>query len=86
MCRYPGSAQVATIQAAVLARTSNAAEADAALRSLKVEDAELQLQIGLIRAQLAAVSGKPGEVSHTAQLICNLGIILCSMFLPTIGN
>lgn len=61
--RYPGSAQVATLQAAVLARTSNAAEADAALGSLKVEDAELQLQIGLIRAQLAAVSGKPGEAT-----------------------
>ena len=51
----------------MLARTSNAAEADAALSSLKVEDAELQLQIGLIRAQLAAVSGRPGEVSYTAQ-------------------
>ena len=60
---------MATLQAAVLARTSNAAEADAALSSLKVEDAELQLQLGLIRAQLAAVSGKPEEVSHVAQSI-----------------
>ena len=60
---------MATLQAAVLARTSSAAEADAALSSLEVEDAELQLQIGLIRAQLAAVSGKPGEVSYVPQSI-----------------